>query len=143
MRELTQLMGMRRVFSIVDKHSNGVERVNKQVVRQLRSMVFDRNVRDVFDDPTIIIPSVQYILNTHVSSETGYPLLNSPSEVWTRSTMRFSKTVLSDLLMRSCNDKMRTSRSCVKLVPNTNRPSCENAFQTSPHHLSISIKLVI
>jgi hypothetical protein len=48
-------MGMRHVFSIVDKHANGVERVNKEVVRCL---VWDRNIRDVFDDPTVIL-SVQ------------------------------------------------------------------------------------
>jgi hypothetical protein len=74
MSELVQLMGMRHVFSIVDKHANGVERVNKEVVRHLRCLVvWDRNIRDVFDDPTMI-PSVQYILNSHVSSETGFSL---------------------------------------------------------------------
>jgi hypothetical protein len=49
---------MRHVFSIVDKHANGVERVNKEVMRHLRCLVWDRNIRDVFDDPTVI-PSVQ------------------------------------------------------------------------------------
>jgi hypothetical protein len=73
MAELVRLMGIRHVFSRVDKHANGVERVNKKVVRHLRCLVWDRNIRDVFDDPTVI-PSVQYILNSHVSTETGFSL---------------------------------------------------------------------
>jgi hypothetical protein len=39
MSELVRLMGMMHVFSIVDKHANGVERVNKEVVRHLRCLV--------------------------------------------------------------------------------------------------------
>jgi hypothetical protein len=88
-------MGMRHVFSIVDKHANGVERVNKEVVRHLRCLVWDRNIRDVFDDPTVI-PSVQYILNTHVSSETGF----SPFEL----TFGSSDKIYGDLL-KDCSGR--------------------------------------
>lgn len=95
MKGLLQLMGMRHVFSIVDKHSNSVECVNKKVVRHLRSMVFDRNIRDVFNDPTII-PSVQYILNIHVFSATGFIPIR-----WTKSIMKFSKIGLLRLLIVS------------------------------------------
>jgi hypothetical protein len=92
MSELVRLMGMRHVFSIiVDKHANGVERVNKEVVRHLRCLVWDRNIRDVFDDPTVI-PSVQYILNSHVSLPSSLRL--GPR---TKSTEICSRTVPVDL----------------------------------------------
>ncbi len=70
-KELIQLIGMRHVFSIADKHSNGVERTCKETQRHLRAMVYDERIKDVFVDPTII-PSAQYILNSHVSKETGF-----------------------------------------------------------------------
>jgi hypothetical protein len=89
--ELIRLMGMKRVFSIVDKHGNGVERVNKKVFRHLRCLVWDRNIRDVFDDPTVI-PSVQYILNSHVSAETGF----SPFELAFRSVDKVYGDLLKD-----------------------------------------------
>ena len=66
--ELVKLMGMRHVFSITDKHSNGTERINKEVLRHLRAMVYDTRVSDIFSDKTKI-PSVQYVLNTHASIE--------------------------------------------------------------------------
>ena len=60
--ELVKLMGMRHVFSITDKHSNGTERINKEVLRHLRAMVYDARVPDIFSDKTKI-PSVQYVMN--------------------------------------------------------------------------------
>jgi hypothetical protein len=69
--ELVKQMGMRHVFSIADRHANGVERTCKEVLRHIRAIVFDERVRDVADDPTIL-PIVQYVLNTHISSETGF-----------------------------------------------------------------------
>lgn len=64
-------IGTRHIFSITDRHANGVERTLKEVSRHLRAIVFDDRVKDVFDDP-MIIPAVQYILNSEVHSETGY-----------------------------------------------------------------------
>jgi hypothetical protein len=66
--ELVKYVGMRHVFSITDKHSNGTERSNKEVLRHLRAIVYDERVKNVFDDP-MIIPSVQYIMNSQSSSE--------------------------------------------------------------------------
>ena len=68
--ELVALTGMRHVFSIANRHVNGCERLIKEVSRHLRAIVFDRRIPNVFDDPTVI-PSVQNILNTHVSDETS------------------------------------------------------------------------
>ena len=61
-------MGMRHVFSITDKHVNGTNRSNKEVLRHLRAIVYDARVIDVFTNPTVI-QSVQYIMNSHASSE--------------------------------------------------------------------------
>ena len=73
--QLTEYMGMRHTFSIADKHANGCERTIGEVVRHLRALVYDNSERterrDVFEDPSWI-PTVQYILNSEVSSETGF-----------------------------------------------------------------------
>lgn len=68
--ELTNLVGVRHVFSIADKHANGVERVIKEVVRHLRAIVFDKRIGDIFADP-LVIPTIQYILNSHNTTENG------------------------------------------------------------------------
>ena len=72
--QLVEYMGMRHTFSIADKHANGCERVIGEVVRHLRALVYDqseyREHKDIFEDPSWI-PTVQYILNSEVSSETG------------------------------------------------------------------------
>jgi hypothetical protein len=73
--QLTEYMGMRHVFSIADKHANGVERTIGEVVRHLRARVYDESVKgnnqDIFKDPSWL-DSVQYILNSEVNSETGF-----------------------------------------------------------------------
>ena len=73
--QLTEYMGMRHISSIADKHANGGERTIGKVVWHLRALVYDNSERtkrkDVFEDPSWI-PTVQYILNSEVSSETGF-----------------------------------------------------------------------
>jgi hypothetical protein len=73
--QLTEYMGMRHVFSIADKHANGVERSIGEVVRHLRARVYDESGKnlnlDVFKDPSWL-DSVQYIMNSEVNSETGF-----------------------------------------------------------------------
>ena len=75
MEQLVEYMGMRHRFSIADKHANGCERIIGEVVRHLRALAYDFSDQgerlDVFEDPSWI-DSVQYILNSEVSSETGY-----------------------------------------------------------------------
>jgi hypothetical protein len=70
MSELVKLMGMRHAFSIADRHSNGVERTIAEVTRHLRAMAYDKNNLDIFGDP-FVIPTMQYICNSHASSETS------------------------------------------------------------------------
>ena len=68
---LVKLMGMRHTFSIADRHANGSERTIKEVVRHLRALAYDKRIEDIYDDP-LIIPSIQYMLNSHRSSESAY-----------------------------------------------------------------------
>ena len=74
-KQLTEYMGVRHTFSIANRHANGCERIIGEVVRHLRALVYDNSEReerrDVFEDPSWIA-NVQYILNSEVSSETGY-----------------------------------------------------------------------
>ena len=68
---LVKLMGMRHTFSIADSHANGSERTIKEVVRHLRALAYDKRIEDIYDDP-LIIPSIQYMLNSLRSSESAY-----------------------------------------------------------------------
>jgi hypothetical protein len=110
--ELVKLMGMRHVFSIANRHINGCERVIKEVSRHLRAMVYDKRVSDVFEDPTFI-PSVQYILNTHVSDETG----QTPFELTFGTQDVIYKDLLSDvttdpthMILKRLNDNLKSLR---------------------------------
>ena len=87
--ELVKLMGMRHTFSIADRHANGSERTIKEVVRHLRAISYDARIDDIYDDP-FMIPSVQYILNSHCSTETSF----SPFEL----TFGTQDVLYSDLL---------------------------------------------
>ena len=73
--QLCSYIGVKHTFSIADRHANGCERIIGEVVRHLRALVFDysekEEKRDVFEDPSWI-PTVAHVLNSEVSSETGY-----------------------------------------------------------------------
>ena len=114
MEELVSLMGMRHVFSIADRHVNGVERVIQEVSRHLRAIVFDRRVENVFDEPTQL-PSVQYILNDHQSSETGgltpFELTFGSDDIIYKDLLKDAKVEPSQPLLRRLNDNLRSIRA--------------------------------
>ena len=66
-----KLMDMRHTFFLADRHAKGSEQTIKEVARHLREIEYDNRITDIYDDP-LMIPSVQYILNLHRSSETSF-----------------------------------------------------------------------
>ena len=71
MQHLTNWLGVRQLFSLVDRHeSNGVEGPNKLILRHLSALVADERIRNKWSDNTVL-PIIGYILNDWISSETG------------------------------------------------------------------------
>ena len=55
-KQLNAYLGIRHVVSLVDRHeSNGVEGPNKQLLRHLRTLVYDTRTISRWTDPVIII----------------------------------------------------------------------------------------
>ena len=68
---LNKYLGIRHVFSLVDRHqSNGVEGKNKLILRYLKATLADDRVQDRWSEPRIL-GLVGFILNDEVYSETG------------------------------------------------------------------------
>ena len=71
-KQLNSYLGIRHVVSLVDRHeSNGVEGPNKQLLRHLRTLVYDTRTISRWTDPTILC-MVFFVINDTVHSETGY-----------------------------------------------------------------------
>ncbi|KAJ1385956.1 hypothetical protein B484DRAFT_461164, partial [Ochromonadaceae sp. CCMP2298] len=69
--QLTQWYGIRHRFSLVDRHEScGVEGTNKKVLRLLRDMLAETDIKDRWSDPTVI-GLVQYVANSYSNWETG------------------------------------------------------------------------
>jgi hypothetical protein len=74
---LTRWLGLRHIFSLVDRHeSNGVESTNGQILRLLKALVFDERLVNNWSSPTVL-PLIQYHLNSLRHSESDC----SPFEV--------------------------------------------------------------
>ena len=68
-------------------------------------------IPNVFDEPTVI-PSVQYILNDHLSSETGeispFELTFGSDDVVYKDLLRDAKVESEHAMLRRLNDNLRT-----------------------------------
>jgi hypothetical protein len=62
---------MDHMFSLVDRHEScGVEGTGKQVSRHVRVLTQEERIKDEWSSPTVL-PLIEYLVNSHVSSETG------------------------------------------------------------------------
>ena len=68
-----------------------VERVNREVMRHLRNLVFDRQL---YDSWSHLLPFTQNILNNTINSSTGM----TPNEIIFGSSIRFNRGILAPLL---------------------------------------------
>ena len=72
MAHLNKWLGIRTLFSLVDRHeSNGVECPSKLVLMLLRNLVYDERIVDRWSEPTVL-PLITYTMNEFVSSESGF-----------------------------------------------------------------------
>ena len=109
---LVDLMGMLHKFSIANRHVNGCERRIKEVARHLRAIVFDKRLKDVFDDVNII-PSVQHVLNSAFNSETGacpFELSFGTEAVLYNELLVNGDSKPSHLLLKRLNDNLKIIR---------------------------------
>jgi len=115
MEQLVEYMGMRHRFSIADKHANGCERVIGEVVRHLRALAYDFSDQgerlDVFQDPSWI-DSVQYILNSEQSSETGYTPFELTFGTYAKEYMEMAQGTMN----QSAHARLRVLNTTLKKI---------------------------
>ena len=71
-KQLNAYLGIKHVVSLVDRHeSNGVEGPNKQLLRHLRTLVYDERMIRRWSEP-VILYMVLFVVNDTVHSETGF-----------------------------------------------------------------------
>jgi hypothetical protein len=68
---LNSWIGMRHVFSLVDRHEScGVEGTNKQILRHLRALCHDTRMEKKWSHPTVL-SLILFSVNDSIDSETG------------------------------------------------------------------------
>jgi len=68
---LNEYLGIRHTISLVDRHeSNGVERINKEILRHLRTMLHDTRLLTKWSDP-VTLSLVQLIINEQPNPSLG------------------------------------------------------------------------
>ncbi len=93
MKDFMALVGTEHVNTMeASKEENStVERLNREVMRHLRNLVFDRQV---FDKWSHMLPFINRILITTIHSGTGV----SPAEVMFGSSVQLERDIISHLL---------------------------------------------
>ena len=68
---INEIFGVRHKVSLVGRHeSNGVEGSIKQILRHLRTLVFEKGFKDRWSDDTVL-PLITFTLNDRTTPETG------------------------------------------------------------------------
>jgi hypothetical protein len=68
---LNKWLGIKHVFTLVDRpQGSNVEGTNKQVLRHLRALVFDEDLRKCWSQDHVL-PIIEYIINTSYNREVG------------------------------------------------------------------------
>ena len=69
--QVLKWLGPKHVISLVDVHtSNGVEPTNREILRHLKALIYDERILSRWSHDTVF-PIIKFLLNSHVSSETG------------------------------------------------------------------------
>ena len=140
-KQLNTYLGIRHVVSLVDRHeSNGVEGPNKQLLRHLRTLVYDTRTINRWTDP-IILCMVFFVINDTVHSETGFrpldlkfgsddgPYLRLPEDsVPETITQQWLKDLTEDLRHLRALSKKHQSEIAAERVAQT-PPEEQNVFQ--------------
>ena len=132
-RHLNEYLGIRHTISLVDRHeSNGVERVNQEILRHLRTMIHDSRLIDNWTD-SVTLALVQFILNeqlhpalsnyspfslTFGTSDATYLKLPEPSATSTDKYCTYVQLLDSQLqtlraISKDAQDKLATERLAV------------------------------
>jgi hypothetical protein len=71
LEQVLQWLGPKHIISLVDVHtSSGVEPMNREVLRHLKALIYDERILSRWSDDTVF-PIIKFLINSHVSSETG------------------------------------------------------------------------
>lgn len=134
--ELYRLTGIERIRTIPHSHEeNGlVERANKEILRHVRSILFDRGIHKEWN---IAIPMVQRILNSQVSKVTGA----TPAQLVLTNAINLDQGIYLDPTtsnpnndtLSSWHNKRLSLQQQVLLKAQANMQAMENEKQLAAH----------
>jgi hypothetical protein len=104
--DFTALVGTEHVKALATSKEEMaiVERLNREVMRHLRNIVFDRQL---YDNWSLMLPFTNRILNSTIHSSTGM----SPAEIIFGSSLSLNRGILAPLMEKEMDTKS-ISRIC-------------------------------
>ena len=121
-KQLNAYLGIRHVFSLADQHeSNCVEGPNKQLLRHLRTLVYDTRTINRWTDLTVLCMVLFFVINDTVHSETGFRPLDLKFGSDDGQYMRLPDGVLPEQItqkwLKDLTEDMRHLRALSKKHP--------------------------
>ena len=119
-KRVNELLGVKHSFSIANRHeSTGVESTNKLILRHIRNMCLELNVRDNWSDPLYLQP-LKFVLNTYPHAYTGVSpwLLTFGTDAFTNLPYPVSSSPDVDsapTLVRTLDDHLKHLRDETKM----------------------------